>query len=60
MDALPMLESSDLPYSSENESIAHTCGHDGHIAMLLGTAWVLKQLENELAGTVKLIFQPDE
>lgn len=60
IDALPMPDLSDLPYTSENEGYAHACGHDGHTAILLGTAWVLKQLESELDGTVKLIFQPDE
>ena len=60
MDALQMPETSGLPYASVNENIAHACGHDGHVAMLLGTAWVLKQLEHELEGTVKLLFQPAE
>ena len=60
MDALQMPEASGLPYASVNENIAHACGHDGHVAVLLGTAWVLKQLEHELDGTVKLLFQPAE
>ena len=60
MDALQMPETSDIPYASVHENIAHACGHDGHVAMLLGTAWVLKQLEHELNGTVKLLFQPAE
>ncbi|MBT4482847.1 MAG: amidohydrolase [Candidatus Latescibacteria bacterium] len=60
MDALSMPDLSGLPYASVNEGVAHACGHDGHIAILLGTAWVLKQLEGELSGTVKLIWQPAE
>lgn len=60
MDALSMPDSSGLMYASVNEGLAHACGHDGHVAVLLGTAWVLKQLERDLPGTVKLIFQPDE
>lgn len=60
IDALPMPDRSGLPYASENEGVAHACGHDGHVAILLGTAWVLKKLEAELGGTVKLIWQPAE
>jgi len=60
MDALPVSDLSGVPYSSLNEGISHACGHDGHIAILLGTAWVLKQIEKELKGTVKLIWQPAE
>ena len=60
IDALPMADHSALPYASVNEGAAHACGHDGHIAILLGAAWVLKQMEGELGGTVKLIWQPAE
>lgn len=59
-DALPMPDLSGLPYASEYKGVAHACGHDGHTAILLGAAWVLKQLEPELGGTVKLIWQPAE
>ena len=59
-DALPMPDLSGLPYASVNEGVAHACGHDGHMAILMGAAWVLKQLEPELTGTVKLVFQPAE
>lgn len=59
MDALPMYEETDLPFKSTKEA-AHTCGHDIHMAMLLGAAKLLKQHENELEGCVKLMFQPDE
>ncbi len=60
MDALPVLELSGVHYSSINKGISHACGHDGHIAILLGTAWVLKQIESKLKGKVKLIWQPAE
>jgi len=60
IDALPMPDQSGLPYASANDGVAHACGHDGHVAILLGTAWALKQIEGELAGTVKLIWQPAE
>jgi len=60
MDALPTPDLSGLPYASQTENIAHACGHDGHSAILLGAAWVLKQMVNDIAGTVKLIWQPAE
>lgn len=59
MDALPIKEETALPYASENENM-HACGHDGHTSMLLATAMILKKHEKELAGRVKLIFQPAE
>ncbi|HBJ2622529.1 amidohydrolase [Clostridium botulinum] len=59
MDALPMKEESGLKFSSKTQC-AHTCGHDTHTAMLLGAAKLLKEKEDELEGTVKLMFQPDE
>lgn len=59
MDALPIKEETELPYASENDNM-HACGHDGHTAMLLATAMILKKHEKELAGRVKLIFQPAE
>jgi len=59
MDALPMKESSGLSFASQS-NFAHTCGHDSHAAMLLGAARILKAMENELKGTVKLMFQPGE
>jgi len=60
MDALRMTEKSGLPFASENEGVMHACGHDAHIAMLLGVAAVLKELESEIKGTVKLCFQSAE
>ncbi|MEL7565947.1 MAG: M20 family metallopeptidase [Dehalobacterium sp.] len=59
MDALDMKENSGLPFSSQTP-YAHCCGHDLHIAMLLGAAKILKEREHELNGVVKLMFQPGE
>lgn len=59
MDALPMGEDSGLPFAATNGN-CHACGHDCHPAMLLGAAKLLKQHEDELAGTVKFMFQPGE
>jgi len=60
MDALPMHELSDVAYASQNRGVMHACGHDAHIASLLGTAKILNQLKAEFEGSVKLIFQPSE
>lgn len=59
MDALPMKEETGLEFASETGN-CHSCGHDCHTAMLLGAAKLLKKNENELDGTVKLMFQPAE
>ena len=59
MDALPMQETSGVDFASKN-NYAHTCGHDCHTAILLGAARLLKEREDELEGTVKFMFQPDE
>ena len=60
MDALPMQEEADVDYRSQTPGMMHACGHDMHTAMLLGAAQILKEYENELHGTVKLMFQPAE
>lgn len=60
MDALPISESTKLPFKSLNPGIMHACGHDIHMSCLLGTAMVLNDLKEELEGIVKLIFQPSE
>lgn len=60
IDALPITEANDVPYKSKFEGIMHACGHDVHTSSLIGTAKILKALEQEFEGTVKLIFQPAE
>lgn len=60
MDALETTETNDIPYKSKHEGKMHACGHDGHTAMLLGAAKILKDIQDELNGTVYLIFQPAE
>jgi len=60
MDALPMQETSDVPYASIHDGVMHACGHDGHTAMLLGAAKVLSEKREQLCGNVKFIFQPAE
>ena len=60
MDALPIQEANDKPYCSKNEGVMHACGHDVHSSSLLGTAYILNQLKDEFAGTIKLVFQPAE
>ena len=59
MDALPIKEENALEYKSKTDSM-HACGHDTHTAMLLGAAQILKNHEDQLEGTVKLMFQPAE
>ncbi|MEM1325552.1 MAG: amidohydrolase [Bacteroidota bacterium] len=68
MDALPVTERVDVPFASEAKStyrgeevgVMHACGHDTHVAMLLGTAEVLTKMKKEVAGDVVFIFQPAE
>lgn len=60
MDALPIEEKTGLPFASTNPGLMHACGHDLHTTTLLGVAAVLKELAPQLAGTVKLVFQPAE
>lgn len=68
MDALPVVERTDVPFKSTmlgeyqgNEvGVMHACGHDTHIAMLMGVAEILTGIKDELSGTVKFIFQPAE
>ena len=68
IDALPVTERTEVPFASKVTSsyndvetgVMHACGHDSHIAMLMGTAKVLSEMKSELKGTVKFIFQPAE
>jgi amidohydrolase len=60
MDALPVQEANQVPYRSQHEGRMHACGHDGHVAIALGTAYHLCQHREHLKGTVKIIFQPAE
>lgn len=60
MDALPITEETELPFASKASGVMHACGHDGHMAILLGTARVLSQLQDTLAGTVIFICQHAE
>ena len=60
MDALPLQEKTGFPYESQVESVMHACGHDGHTAILMGAAVVLSQLQSELKGSVRFVFQPGE
>jgi amidohydrolase len=60
MDALPIVEEMDIPYASNNPGRMHACGHDGHMACLVGAVKVLSHLQDELTGPVKFIFQPAE
>jgi amidohydrolase len=60
MDALPISEENTHEFRSQNAGIMHACGHDAHMASLLGTAFILNSLKNEFNGSFKLIFQPSE
>lgn len=68
MDGLPVTERGDLPfksvvkteYNGQTTGVMHACGHDTHVAMLMGAAEVLASVKNDLKGTVKFIFQPAE
>ena len=68
MDALPVVERTDVPFKSKmmgeyqgnQVGVMHACGHDTHIAILMGVAQILTEMKNDLEGTVKFIFQPAE
>jgi amidohydrolase len=60
MDALPMPEDTGLPFASEVDGSMHACGHDAHVAMLVGAARLLAQRTDEVHGTVRFMFQPGE
>jgi len=68
IDALPVTERNDLPFKSNVRStyngketgVMHACGHDSHVAILMGVAEVLSQMKSDIHGTIKFIFQPAE
>lgn len=60
MDALPIQEENEVPYKSLHDGQMHACGHDGHTAIALGTAYYLANHRQNFTGTVKFIFQPAE
>jgi len=60
MDALPIKESNEVPYCSQNNGVMHACGHDAHITMVLGAAMILSKMRDDIKGNVKFIFQPAE
>lgn len=60
MDALPIEELNQVEYKSKSPGVMHACGHDGHVAVALGTAYFLSQHRDSFSGTVKIIFQPAE
>ena len=60
IDALPIFEQTNLSYASQNPGVMHACGHDFHQTSLLGAAELLKAMEEDLRGTIRLIFQPAE
>lgn len=60
MDALKIQENTGARYASETPGIMHACGHDAHMASLLGAAMILKKYEDTIPGKIVLIFQPSE
>ncbi len=60
MDALPLDEENDVPYRSRTTQQMHACGHDGHVAILLGAAKIVAERRDEVAGTICFLFQPAE
>lgn len=60
IDALPIMEENDLDYKSVNDGVMHACGHDVHTTIHLGVAKLLKEMEDELEGNIKIFFQPAE
>ncbi len=60
IDALPILEKTGLPYQSKNKGCMHACGHDMHMATILGVASMMQNMRDDFCGTVRFLFQPSE
>lgn len=60
LDALPIFEKNDISYKSTNDGVMHACGHDVHMASMLGAAKILNSTKEDWEGTIKLVFQPGE
>lgn len=60
MDALPIQETTNVPFKSLNQGVMHACGHDVHTSIVLGTAMVLSSMKDKIKGSVSFIFQPAE
>ncbi len=60
MDALPIIEANDVPYRSVNNGRMHACGHDVHMASLLGCVRILNEMRDAFSGSIKFVFQPGE
>jgi amidohydrolase len=60
IDAVSVPEETGVPYASKHPGVMHACGHDGHTAMLLGVAYILREMLDQIPGSIKLIFQPAE
>lgn len=60
MDALPIIEKNDNSYTSTNQGVMHACGHDAHMAVVLGASRILNEMKEQLEGSIKVFFQPSE
>lgn len=60
IDALPITEENDFEFKSKNDGVMHACGHDGHTAILLGTAKLLSEQAQDVPGEIRMIFQHAE
>jgi amidohydrolase len=60
IDALPVSEETGLPFASKHKGAMHACGHDAHMAMVLGAVTILNKVKGKLNGTIKFVFQPAE
>ena len=60
IDAVPVTEETRMAFASQNPGVMHACGHDGHMAMLMVAAKILAGMREEISGTIKFLFQPNE